>query len=84
MIHPIAATSAWENTMNPQQQPAFAIRNAVAHRCNALGLEFADRNACENAALDMYWSTAASNVRCIEVGVELARKIAHQREQVAA
>lgn len=65
--------------MNPQQQPAFAIRNAVAHRCNALGLEFDDRNACENAALDRYWRTAASNASCISVGVELARKIAHQR-----
>lgn len=65
--------------MDAKQQPAFAIRNAVAHRCNALGLGFYDSNACENAALDMYWSTAASNARCIAVGVELARKIAHQR-----
>lgn len=70
--------------MDAKQQPASAIRNAVAHRCNALGFGFDDRNACENAALDLYWSTAASNERCIAVGVELASKIARQREQVAA
>ena len=56
----------------------LAIRSAVAHRCNALGLEFADRNACENAALDLYWSTAASNDRCISAGVELAQNLAQQ------